>query len=128
MARSLLQGGHVVLLSWAFDAFPVVPVSRLSAPGRGRRRFCRQADRAGRPMSEAMKTELDWSAWEGYGQGDAYAAVPRQGGGFGRAAALCIGSRQCQKARGQAGDKGVMCPSFRITQDATHSGIPPMIR
>lgn len=68
-----------------------------------------------------MKTELDWSAWEGYGQGDAYAAVPRQGGGFGRAAALCIGSRQCQKARGQAGDKGVMCPSFRITGEDRHS-------
>jgi Fe-S oxidoreductase len=68
-----------------------------------------------------MKLELDWSAWDSYGQGDAYAAVPRHGEGFGKAAALCIGSRQCQKARGEPGDQGVMCPSFRIRQDDRHS-------
>lgn len=68
-----------------------------------------------------MKLRLDWQAWDGYGEGDAYAQLPKSGAGFGKAAALCIGSRQCQKARGQAGDKGVMCPSFRITQDTRHS-------
>lgn len=65
--------------------------------------------------------QLDWSAHDAYGQGDAYAAVPGRGEGFGKAASLCIGSRQCQKARGDAGDKGLMCPSFRITQDDLHS-------
>ncbi len=68
-----------------------------------------------------MKLALDWRAYDGYGEGDAYAAVPKTGEGFGKAAALCIGSRQCQKARGEPGDKGVMCPSYRIRQDALHS-------
>ncbi|WP_064735981.1 (Fe-S)-binding protein [Azohydromonas australica] len=65
-----------------------------------------------------MKLELDWSAYDAYGQGDAYAAIPATGEGFGKAAALCIGSRQCQK---KAADKGVMCPSFRITGEDQHS-------
>jgi Fe-S oxidoreductase len=65
-----------------------------------------------------MKLELDWSAYDAYGQGDAYAAIPATGEGFGKAAALCIGSRQCQK---KAADKGVMCPSFRITGEDPHS-------
>jgi hypothetical protein len=65
-----------------------------------------------------MKLELDWSAYDAYGQGDAYAALPATGEGFGKAAALCIGSRQCQR---QAADKGVMCPSFRLTGEDLHS-------
>ncbi len=68
-----------------------------------------------------IQLQLDWSGYDSYGQGDAYAALPLQGGGFGKAAAVCIGSRQCQKAQGQPGDKGVMCPSFRVTQDDLHS-------
>ncbi|MEK8052630.1 4Fe-4S dicluster domain-containing protein [Ideonella sp. DXS22W] len=68
-----------------------------------------------------MKLALDWRAYDAYGEGDAYAAVPKSGDGFGKAAALCIGSRQCQKARGEPGDKGVMCPSFRIRHDELHS-------
>ncbi|WP_428422235.1 (Fe-S)-binding protein [Methylibium sp.] len=72
-------------------------------------------------MTRKLELQLDWSAYDSYGQGDAYAAVPAQGEGFGKAAALCIGSRQCQKAGGQAGDKGVMCPSFRVTQHELHS-------
>jgi len=68
-----------------------------------------------------MKLALDWSAHDAYGQGDAYADVPAQGEGFGKAAALCISSRQCQQAQGQPGDKGVMCPSYRTTQDDQHS-------
>lgn len=60
---------------------------------------------------------LDWSAYDSYGQGDAYAALPAHGGGFGKAAAACIGSRTCQRVDGKA----VMCPSFRVTGDDTHS-------
>jgi glycerol-3-phosphate dehydrogenase subunit C len=63
-----------------------------------------------------MKTKLDWSAYDSYGQGDAYAQIPTEGGAYGKAAAVCIGNRQCQRE-----DKGVMCPSFRITHDVTHS-------
>jgi len=63
-----------------------------------------------------MDTQLDWSAYDSYGAGDAYAAVPSEGGAYGKAAAVCIGNRQCQRT-----EKGVMCPSFRVTQDAAHS-------
>ncbi|MDP3872112.1 MAG: 4Fe-4S dicluster domain-containing protein [Methyloversatilis sp.] len=63
-----------------------------------------------------MRTELDWSAYDSYGAGDAYAQVPAAGGGFGRAAAVCIGNRQCQRD-----GNGVMCPSFRATKDPVHS-------
>jgi glycerol-3-phosphate dehydrogenase subunit C len=63
-----------------------------------------------------MKTKLDWSAYDSYGQDDAYAQIPTEGGAYGKAAAVCIGNRQCQRE-----DKGVMCPSFRITHDVAHS-------
>ncbi|MDD5036033.1 MAG: 4Fe-4S dicluster domain-containing protein [Methylococcaceae bacterium] len=63
-----------------------------------------------------MDTQLDWSAYDSYGAGDAYAALPSAGGAYGKAAAVCIGNRQCQRT-----EKGVMCPSFRATQDAKHS-------
>ena len=61
--------------------------------------------------------QLDWTAYDAYGAGDAYAHLPAHGAGFGKAAAVCIGSRTCQRADA----KGVMCPSFRATQDSTHS-------
>ncbi|QSA99213.1 (Fe-S)-binding protein [Methylococcus sp. EFPC2] len=63
-----------------------------------------------------METQLDWSAYDSYGAGDAYAALPAEGGAYGKAAAVCIGNRQCQRS-----EKGVMCPSFRVTQDTAHS-------
>src|SRR5512135_1567839 len=63
-----------------------------------------------------MKTKLDWSAYDSYGAGDAYAQIPAHGGAYGKAAAVCIGNRQCQRT-----DKGVMCPSFRVTRDERHS-------
>jgi len=63
-----------------------------------------------------MDTQLDWSAYDSYGDGDAYAALPATGGAFGKAAAVCIGNRQCQRS-----EKGVMCPSFRATGDEAHS-------
>lgn len=69
---------------------------------------------ASRP--DELKTELDWSAYDSYGAGDAYAQLPAHGGAFGKAAAVCIGNRQCQRD-----GKGVMCPSFRITRNPEHS-------
>lgn len=63
-----------------------------------------------------METKLDWSAYDSYGQGDAYAQIPAEGGAYSKAAAVCIGNRQCQRE-----ENGVMCPSFRVTHDAAHS-------
>ena len=37
-----------------------------------------------------MKTYLDWSAYEDAGMGDAYADIPKTGGNFGKAVAVCI--------------------------------------
>lgn len=79
-------------------------------------------------MSEqpaAVKTQLDWSAYESYGSfgfdsfgdfGEAPVAGPATGGGYAKAAAVCLGKRHCQKH-----DTGVMCPSFRVTDDEKHS-------
>ncbi|MDD3517921.1 MAG: 4Fe-4S dicluster domain-containing protein [Chromatiales bacterium] len=63
-----------------------------------------------------FETHLDWSGYASYGIGDAYADVPANGGDFARAVAVCIGNRQCQRT-----GIGVMCPSFRITDDPAHS-------
>ncbi|GAB5604255.1 (Fe-S)-binding protein [Sideroxyarcus sp. TK5] len=68
-----------------------------------------------------IQTQLDWSAYESYcsfdfgGFGES-AAAPATGGGYAKAAAVCMGKRHCQKK-----DKGVMCPSFRATDDEKHS-------
>ncbi len=61
-------------------------------------------------MTLAFEPFLDWSSYRDAGLGDAYADVPRYGGNFARAVAVCINSRQCE-TRG----KGVMCPSYRVT-------------
>ncbi len=60
-----------------------------------------------------MKLFLDWSSYENAGMGDAYADIPKHGGDYAKAVAVCIGSRQCE----QISAKGVMCPSFRISQN-----------
>lgn len=57
-----------------------------------------------------MKTFLDWSAYQDAGMGDAYADIPKHGGNFAKAVAVCINSRQCE-----AEGKQVMCPSYRVT-------------
>lgn len=57
-----------------------------------------------------MKHQLDWSSYRDAGVGDAYADIPTHGGDFARAVAVCINSRQCETR-----DKGVMCPSYRVT-------------
>lgn len=59
-----------------------------------------------------MKHFLDWSGYKDAGMGDAYADIPKQGGDFARAVAVCINSRQCETR-----DRGVMCPSYRVTGD-----------
>jgi glycerol-3-phosphate dehydrogenase subunit C len=57
-----------------------------------------------------VKPQLDWSAYKDAGMGDAYADIPRHGGNFARAVAVCINSRQCETI-----GKQVMCPSFQVT-------------
>lgn len=59
-----------------------------------------------------MKTILDWSSYENAGLGDAYADIPRNGGDFAKAVAVCINSRHCENK-----DRGVMCPSYRISDN-----------
>jgi Fe-S oxidoreductase len=63
-----------------------------------------------------MKTFLDWSAYKDSGMGDAYADIPKTGGDFAKAVAVCINSRQCERET-----KGVMCPSFRVSQNPNYS-------
>ena len=63
-----------------------------------------------------MKHHLDWSSYETAGQGDAYAGIPASGGDFAKAVAVCISDKLCQRT-----PKGVMCPSFRATDDVVHS-------
>ena len=63
-----------------------------------------------------LKTFLDWSAYEDAGLGDAYADIPRVGGDFAKAVAVCINSRRCETS-----SRGVMCPSYRVTGSETLS-------
>ncbi|MGD2117359.1 MAG: 4Fe-4S dicluster domain-containing protein [Chromatiales bacterium] len=63
-----------------------------------------------------MKTVFDWSSYRDAGVGDAYADIPKNGGDFARAVAVCINSKQCETAT-----RGVMCPSYRVTQDSNLS-------
>lgn len=63
-----------------------------------------------------MKTYLDWSAYDTYGVGDAYAGIPATGGQYAKAVAVCMNNHQCQRD-----GKGVMCPSYRVTLDPAHS-------
>jgi glycerol-3-phosphate dehydrogenase subunit C len=64
-----------------------------------------------------MKTLLDWSEYEDAGLGDAYADIPRTGGDFAKAVAVCINSRACESNL----PKGVMCPSYRVSGEPDHS-------
>jgi glycerol-3-phosphate dehydrogenase subunit C len=59
-----------------------------------------------------MKTYLDWSSYKDAGMGDAYADIPKTGGNFAKAVAVCIKSGLCETK-----PKGVMCPSFRASDD-----------
>ncbi|MES9929178.1 MAG: (Fe-S)-binding protein [Candidatus Thiodiazotropha sp. 6PDIVS] len=63
-----------------------------------------------------MKTYLDWSEYTDAGMGDAYADIPKHGGDFAKAVAVCINSRQCEST-----GRGVMCPSYRLNEDSALS-------
>lgn len=64
-----------------------------------------------------MKTYLDWSEYEDAGLGDAYADIPKTGGDYAKAISVCINSMTCLRPI----DRGVMCPSFRISKNAAFS-------
>ena len=49
--------------------------------------------------------------------GDAYADIPKVGGNFAKAVAVCINSKACESHN----DKGVMCPSYRVTSESNLS-------
>ena len=59
-----------------------------------------------------MRTQLDWSDYHDRGLGDAYADIPKQGGDFAKAVAVCIRSGVCEHP-----SPGVMCPSFKVSAD-----------
>lgn len=63
-----------------------------------------------------MQHHLDWTAFETAGQGDAYAGIPATGGDFAKAVAVCINDQLCLRK-----PKGVMCPSFRVTDNPADS-------
>lgn len=48
--------------------------------------------------------------------GDAYADIPKTGGDFAKAVAVCINGRKCETAF-----KGVMCPSYRVLHESRYS-------
>jgi len=48
--------------------------------------------------------------------GDAYADIPKSGGDFARAVAVCINSHKCETEF-----KGVMCPSYRVLAQSEYS-------
>ena len=64
-----------------------------------------------------MKPNLDWSDYQNAGLGDAYADIPKTGGNFAKAVSVCINSLVCLRPVA----KSVMCPSFRVRQDAAYS-------
>lgn len=64
-----------------------------------------------------MKPQLDWTAYENAGLGDAYADIPKTGGDYAKAVAVCINSMVCLRPI----DRGVMCPSFRVHNEVAYS-------
>ncbi len=60
---------------------------------------------------------LDWSAYRDSGFGDPYADIPKHGEDFAKAVSVCINSMQCLRPI----ERGVMCPSFRVTGNPDHS-------
>ncbi|MDT8445749.1 MAG: (Fe-S)-binding protein [bacterium] len=59
-----------------------------------------------------MNKLLDWSGYRDRGLGDAYADIPNHGEDFAKAISVCIRSGNCQKTD----NRGVMCPSFKVSQ------------
>lgn len=69
------------------------------------------------PVADDLTLELDWSAYQDAGFGDPYADIPRRGGPFASAVAVCINSGQCMRDVA----RGVMCPSYRVRKDNAYS-------
>lgn len=63
-----------------------------------------------------MDNKLDWSEFSEQGMGDAYAGIPKRGGDFAKAVAVCISNGHCE-----SNNRGVMCPSYRISEDSAQS-------
>lgn len=63
-----------------------------------------------------MKLFLDWSSYKDAGMGDAYADIPKTGDDYAKAVAVCIASHACETK-----GRGVMCPSFRVSDKAEFS-------
>ncbi len=68
----------------------------------------------------ALKTALDWSAWDVQNDPRTEAlTAPGSGGdpagGFGKAVEMCNNNGHCRKF-----DAGTMCPSYRATRDEQH--------
>ncbi len=68
----------------------------------------------------ALRTELDWSAWNVQNDPVSEATTaPGSGGdatgGLAKAAEMCNNNGHCRKF-----DAGTMCPSFRVTRDEQH--------
>ena len=69
-----------------------------------------------------IKPHLDWSAYENSNSfgfdpfGGDFGALSEPGSGFAKAAAGCLGKRNCHSQ-----DIGVMCPSYRVTDDEAHA-------
>ncbi len=66
-----------------------------------------------------IKPHLDWSAYESsnsFGFDPFGGDFGAPGSGFAKAAAGCLGKRNCHSQ-----DIGVMCPSYRVTQDEQHA-------
>lgn len=59
-----------------------------------------------------MKSFLDWSAYKNSGMGDAYADIPKHGGDYAKAIAVCINSGQCETK-----NKQLMCPSYKVSDN-----------
>ena len=71
-------------------------------------------------QSVALKTALDWSAWDVQNDPRTEAlTAPGSGGdpagGFGKAVEMCNNNGHCRKF-----DAGTMCPSYRATRDEQH--------
>ncbi len=62
---------------------------------------------------ENTKLALDWSAYQDAGMGDAYADIPKYGGDYAKAIAVCINSGQCETL-----NKQVMCPSYKVSEES----------
>lgn len=66
------------------------------------------------PLDSNLKLGTDYQPWEPR----THFAFPKDQNRFSRAAARCVGVGNC---RSSGGDGQVMCPSYQVTRDETHS-------